>query len=52
VSIRRRALDLLFIMCTPASSAEIVEELLSYLTLADYSMREELVLKTAVLAER
>ncbi|PRW60941.1 AP-2 complex subunit alpha-1-like [Chlorella sorokiniana] len=52
VSIRRRALDLLFIMCTPASSVEIVEELLSYLTLADYSMREELVLKTAVLAER
>ena len=32
--------------------ADIVEELLSYLTLADYSMREELVLKTAVLAER
>ena len=38
--------------CTPDSSAEIVDELLSYLTLADYSMREELVLKTAVLAER
>lgn len=33
-------------------SAEIVEELLSYLTLADFGMREELVLKTAVLAER
>lgn len=52
VSIRRRALDLLFIMCTPQNSADIVEELLSYLTLADFSMREELVLKTAVLAER
>lgn len=52
MSIRRRALDLLFIMCTPDSSAEIVEELLGYLTLADFSMREELVLKTAVLAER
>jgi len=52
VSIRRRALDLLFIMCTSDNSAEIVDELLSYLTLADYSMREELVLKTAVLAER
>lgn len=52
VSIRRRALDLLFIMCTPATAAAIVDELLSYLSLADYSMREELVLKTAVLAER
>jgi AP-2 complex subunit alpha len=52
VSIRRRALDLLFIMCTPANAAAIVDELLSYLSLADYSMREELVLKTAVLAER
>ena len=52
VSIRRRALDLLFTMCTPDNSADIVAELLSYLTLADFSMREELVLKTAVLAER
>lgn len=43
---------MLLCRCTPDSSAEIVEELLSYLTLADYSMREELVLKTAVLAER
>ena len=52
VSIRRRALDLLFTMCTPDNTADIVAELLSYLTLADCSMREELVLKTAVLAER
>lgn len=44
--------SMLLCRCTPDSSAEIVEELLSYLTLADYSMREELVLKTAVLAER
>lgn len=46
------SLSMLLGRCTPDSSAEIVEELLSYLTLADYSMREELVLKTAVLAER
>ncbi len=31
---------------------EIVEELLAYLAVADFAMREELVLKTAVLAER
>jgi hypothetical protein len=30
----------------------ITEELLTYLTIADFSMREELVLKTAVLAEK
>lgn len=52
VSIRRRALDLLFTMCTPSTAAEIVDELLSYLGTAEYEMREELVLKTAVLAER
>ena len=30
----------------------ITEELLTYLTIADFTMREELVLKTAVLAEK
>jgi AP-2 complex subunit alpha len=52
VSIRRRALDLLFTMCTPANAPEIVGELVEYLDTADFSLREELVLKTAVLAER
>lgn len=49
---RRRALDLLFAMATPANAPAIVGELLTYLTVADFSMREELVLKTAVLAEK
>ncbi len=31
---------------------QVTEELLKYLIVADYSMREEIVLKTAVLAER
>ena len=34
------------------NAATIVGELLTYLTIADFSMREELVLKTAVLAEK
>ncbi len=51
-SIRRKALELLFTMCTESSAREIVGELLGHLSLADFSMREELVLKTAVLAER
>jgi len=33
-------------------SVQVVEELLKYLIVADYSMREEIVLKTAVLTER
>ena len=31
---------------------QVIDELLKYLVVADYSMREEIVLKTAVLAER
>lgn len=52
ISIRRRAMDLLFTVCGPNSVKEIVDELLAYLEVADFSMREELVLKTAILAER
>ena len=52
VSIRRRGLDLLFTMCNHSNAPEIVDELLKYLNVADFSMRDELVLKTAVLAER
>ena len=52
MSIRKRAMDLLFTMCTPASADEVVKELLAYLVVADFSMREELVLKIAFLAEK
>lgn len=52
VSIRRRALDLLFTMCNRSNARDIIHELLEYLEIADFSLREELVLKTAVLAER
>ena len=52
ISIRRRALDLLFTMCTRDSAADICHELLKYLEIADFSLRDELVLKLAILAER
>ena len=52
ISIRRRALDLLFTMCTKASAPDICSELLKYLEIADFSLRDELVLKLAILAER
>ena len=50
-SIRRRTLSLLYVLCTPESAEEIVQELLNYLKFADISMREPLCLKIAVLAE-
>lgn len=52
ISIRRRALDLLYGMCDKYTSKEIVSELLTYLLTADYAIREELVLKIANLAEK
>lgn len=52
VSIRRRALDLLFTTATPESAPGVVDELLRELPYADFGLREELVLKAAVLAER
>ncbi|KAJ4460625.1 putative AP-2 complex subunit alpha-1 [Paratrimastix pyriformis] len=52
ISLRRRALDVLFEMCNGANSEEIVGELLGYLPLAELQMREELVLKIAILAEK
>lgn len=52
ISIRRRALDLLYGMCDVNNAKEIVEELLQYLTTADFAIREELALKAAILAEK
>ncbi|ONK80440.1 uncharacterized protein A4U43_C01F17740 [Asparagus officinalis] len=52
ISIRRRALDLLYGMCDITNAKEIVEELLQYLSTADFAMREELALKAAILAEK
>jgi AP-2 complex subunit alpha len=53
ISIKRRALDLLYLMCTQNSANRIVEELLSYTEeWADLQIKEELVLKIAILSER
>ncbi|XP_024988723.1 AP-2 complex subunit alpha-1-like isoform X1 [Cynara cardunculus var. scolymus] len=52
ISIRRRALDLLYGMCDVSNAKDIVEELLQYLGTADFTMREELALKAAILAEK
>uniref|UniRef100_A0A8C4YWE9 AP-2 complex subunit alpha n=1 Tax=Gadus morhua TaxID=8049 RepID=A0A8C4YWE9_GADMO len=52
VSVRQRAVDLLYAMCDRSNAKQIVAEMLSYLETADYSIREEIVLKVAVLAEK
>ncbi len=52
VSIRRRALDLLFHMCNRDAAAPIVKELLSILAVSDWQIKDEMVLKIAILAER
>ncbi|XP_043939319.1 AP-2 complex subunit alpha-1 isoform X2 [Protopterus annectens] len=52
VSVRQRAADLLYAMCDRTNAKQIVAEMLSYLETADYSIREEIVLKVAVLAEK
>jgi AP-2 complex subunit alpha len=52
ISVRRRALDLLFVMCDMDNAERIVDELVAHLVLADAAIREEMVLKIAILAEK
>ena len=43
MSVRQRAVDLLYAMCDRTNAEEIVSEMLAYLETADYSIREEMV---------
>ncbi|KAK3118009.1 hypothetical protein LTR53_000045 [Teratosphaeriaceae sp. CCFEE 6253] len=52
ITVRRQGLDLLYSMCDAANSQKIVGELLRYLPTADYAIREEMVLKVAILTEK
>ncbi|KAK9471226.1 Adaptor protein complex AP-2 alpha subunit [Dipodascopsis tothii] len=52
ISVRRKGLDLLYSMCDYTNSGVIVGELLKYLEVADYAIREDMVIKIAVLAEK
>lgn len=52
ISVRRQALDLVFAMCDASNARDIVGELTTNLATADAGIREEMVLKIAVLAER
>ncbi|KAI9363390.1 Adaptor protein complex AP-2 alpha subunit [Zopfochytrium polystomum] len=52
ISVRRRAVDLLYSMCDETNVRVIVAELLRYLQIADYAIRDEMVLKIAILTEK
>ena len=43
MSVRQRAVDLLYAMCDRSNAKQIVAEMLTYLETADYSIREEIV---------
>ena len=51
-TIQRRAVDVLYEVCDKRNVTEVVGELLKFLERAEYTIREELVLKIALLAER
>lgn len=52
ISVRRKGLDLLYSMCDSTNAQKIVGELLKYLQNADFAIREEMVLKIAILTEK
>ena len=52
VSIRRRALDLLFLICTPETVKNICKELLIYFREDDPQLKEDITLKIAILSEK
>lgn len=52
ISIRKIALNSLFSLCDAQMSGEVVNEILDYLQENDYELKEEIVLKVAILAEK
>lgn len=52
ISVRRRGLDLLYSVCDASNAEEIVGDLVNYLRTSEYVMREETVLKIAILVEK
>lgn len=52
ISVRRKGLDLLYSMCDTSNAEPIVTELLKQLRVSDFSIREEMVLKIAILTEK
>jgi len=51
-TVQRRAVDVMYGVCEAANVEKIVKDLLRFMKKADYSVREEVVLKIAILAEK
>ena len=52
ISIKKRALDVLFQMCNSTNCNSIIDELLIGMKEADFNIKEDIVQKTAILAEK
>lgn len=52
ISVRRKAIDLLYCLCDAANVKTIVHELLKYLQSADFAIREDMVIRIAILTEK
>lgn len=52
ISVRRKALDLLYTVCKSDNYTTIINKLLDYFPVADFSLRSEVAVKVAVLSER
>lgn len=52
ISVRRKALDLLYTICSAQSYTNIINKLLDLFPFADFSLKSELAIKVAVLAEK
>lgn len=52
ISVRRKAIDLLYSICNADNVRIIVNELLKYLQAADFAIRGEMVIRIAILAEK
>lgn len=52
ISVRRRALDLMYSMTDSSNAKSVISELIRFLQSSEYTMREELVIKIAILVEK
>eukprot|EP00698_Gefionella_okellyi_P013301 TRINITY_DN3633_c0_g1_i1.p1 TRINITY_DN3633_c0_g1~~TRINITY_DN3633_c0_g1_i1.p1 ORF type:complete len:972 (+),score=252.79 TRINITY_DN3633_c0_g1_i1:239-2917(+) len=52
ISIRKQALNMIYGMCDRSNAQTVVSELLEYLPTSEFAIRDELVLKIAILAEK
>lgn len=52
VSVRRRAMDLVYMMCNSNNVEKTCSEFLGYLEISEFSIRSEVAVKVAVLAEK